>query len=372
MRKTNTAPQGTKQIPLWQMPICPKSYPDRHSALTEEEEVLIQRYLTASGSSLAYWTKSWLKQLARFERPFLDTVRLTTDTDRSLVAGRRHLFTYMLQTGKAFWAWPQEIWIEVIQSAPQGRTGSGTRFWMITLAYLFCNFLYVGPVIPYGNLADAIFGTDLVEAEVSRLHSPLVGAGYSTDPEERQRFRWLCALVMLTNRSPYAEAFSASVLIMVNESLSSIPSVARVRGRRDLMRLQTALCHLDILDEPALLLTTEASGCPPALNAHDGAADPLWLLWVRAFYEQTPYRNEKTMRETCYHLITAGRWLKKLRRQTFLDEFFFKGRKVAFRRLTEAMLLAPSLMTTVKFTSQGTPSCWINKEKLCLIQGMET
>ena len=105
MRKANTVPQRTEQVPLWQMLICPESYPDRHPALTEEEKVLIQRYLTASGSSLAYWTKNWLKQLARFERPFLDTVRLTTDTDRSLVAGRRHLFSYMLQTGKAFWAW---------------------------------------------------------------------------------------------------------------------------------------------------------------------------------------------------------------------------------------------------------------------------
>lgn len=43
----------------------------------------------------------------------------------------------------------------------------------------------------------------------------------------------------------------------------------------------------------------------------DLTVDPTWLAWICAFYEQTPSQNEKTRRDTCYDLFTAGRWLKK-------------------------------------------------------------
>ncbi len=312
MMKANPTPQGIKQGQRWRMPILPESYADRHPALTEEEKLFIHKYLTASRSYLAYWTKSWLEKLTRFETPFLDTVRLLSDSNYSLVAGRRHLFRYLIQTEKAFWAWPKETWIEVIQAAPQGHTAGGTRYWMVALAYLFCDFLYAGSFVPYGKLAEAIFGTDIVETELNKLYASLIDIGYFEEPNGRQRLQWLYGLVTLTNRSPYAENVSASALVAVNELLASMPGAVGIRGRQMLTRLQTALCHLDILDEPVVLVVKNESVCPPVLKAHNPALeDPLWLAWVRAFYEQTPHQNKKTLRGVCYNLLTAGRWLRK-------------------------------------------------------------
>src|SRR6266568_1543994 len=61
------------------------------------------------------------------------------------------------------WAWPKEIWIEVIQTA-LGRTHtSGTRFWMLLLAYLFCDMFYTAAATVYGAMAEVIFGRSVVE-----------------------------------------------------------------------------------------------------------------------------------------------------------------------------------------------------------------
>jgi len=43
-----------------------------------------------------------------------------------------------------------------------------------------------------------------------------------THGEEKKRFRRICALAMLDNRSPYAEALSAQAILMVNELLPSV------------------------------------------------------------------------------------------------------------------------------------------------------
>lgn len=61
-----------------------------------------------------------------------------------------------------------------------------------------------------------------------------------------------------------------------------------------------------------------------------------------------------------------------LRWQSFLDEVLFKGRKVAFRRFTEAVLHTPRFMTMVKFAPQGTPSSWVSRAKLCPMKRMQT
>jgi len=53
-----------------------------------------------------------------------------------------------------------------------------------------------------------------------------------------------------------------------------------------------------------------------------------------------------------------------LRRQTFLDELFFKICQVPFRRVAEAMLHPPCLVAVVQFVPQGTPLRKVSRAKL--------
>lgn len=294
------------------MPIVPTTYPDREPRLRDEEKILIEQYVHAPvGSLTGLHAKSVIDQLARFNQPFIDTVRLGSNT-RTIAPGRRHLFTFMLQTELAFWAWPQETWLEVIRTAPQVPKNRGGRFWLALLAYLFCDFLYVGPSMPCVPMADIIFGKALLDAEIEKVYAPLVAVGYSTRYPTRIQFRWVCSLALLANRLPYVEALSAQTIMTVDKLLLTLPDAGCADRRVDLMRFQTALCSLGILDEPVILETTDAhSGGLPAVWQDDASVDPTWVAWVRAFYDQTPHRNESTLRQVCNAVLLAGRWLKK-------------------------------------------------------------
>src|SRR5258708_40074184 len=169
----------------------------------------------ADGKLSGLHAKHFIDQLARFEQPYVDTVRLISNA-KDISLGRRHLFTYMVRTGLAFWAWPKETWVEVIQTAPRKARPQGVRFWMLLLAYLFGNFLYVGALTSYVLMADSIFGRDRMDVEVNKLYAPLVGIGYDQKLSENHRFRWLCSFTLLVKRHPVHELRSTSVIVTVH------------------------------------------------------------------------------------------------------------------------------------------------------------
>jgi integrase len=300
-------------VPEWHMPVVLENYPNPDPGVTDEEAALLDFYATEANRVTGGLAGALLAKVARFDQPFRDALRLHTKYDRVTARSRRHLFRYMVQTRTAFWAWSTETWSKVIQTTTGGsHRNEGMRFGMLMLAYLFSGFLYTGEGTPYIEMADAIFGEDRIGAEANKLHAPLVALGYSEHGEEKKRFRRVCALAMLVNRSPYAEALSAQTILAVNELLPSVLPRARVDRQQDLVRLQTALCHLGVLDEPVIFIPKgKQSTFPPTLWQNDPTVDPTWLAWVCAFYEQTPHQIEKTLRETCCYLIIAGRWLKE-------------------------------------------------------------
>src|SRR5260221_868873 len=312
MMNASFASQARQFTQEWHMPIIPENYPDRRPQITNEEKQLMEQYVSAAGKTMTGGrAKRIFDQLARFEQPYVDTVRLIAYT-RNLSLGRRHLFTFMIQTELAFWAWPKEIWMEVIQTTPKKVQPQGVRLWMTLLAYFFGGFLYVGASTSYGFIADIIFGKTSMDAEVGKLYAPLLGIGYDKEYGGYHRFRWTTAFTLLINRHPAPEALSASTLVLAYELVAQVASIGRIRGRRALMHLQLALCELDILDEPAIIVSTrEASPRPLALLKNDESVDPLWLAWIRSFCEQTPRYSDRMLLHTCYHMLTAGRWLKK-------------------------------------------------------------
>lgn len=310
MMNASSISQSRQFSQEWHMPIIPESYPDRRPKITHGEKRLMKQYVSAAGTLSGLHAKSFIDRLARFEQPYVDTVRLISQS-RNLSIGRRHLFTFMIQTGLAFWAWPKEIWVEVIQTAPREVQAQGVRLWMTLLAYFFGGFLYVGASTSYGYIADIIFGKTRMDAEMSKLYAPLLGIGYDKEFGGYSRFRWTTAFALLINRHPAPEALSASTLVKVYELVAQITNIGRIRGRRALMQLQLALCELHILDEPAIVIPRREASPPLALLKDDESVDPLWLAWIRAFCEQTPRYSDRMLRHTCYHMLTAGRWLKK-------------------------------------------------------------
>ncbi len=300
-------------VPVWRMPVVLENYPNPDPSVTDEEATLLDFYATEANHVTGGLAGATLAKLERFDQPFRDALRLHTKYDRVTARSRRHVFRYMAQTRRAFWAWSPEIWNKVIQTTTGGsHRNEGMRFGMLILAYLFSGLLYTGEGTPYIEMADAIFGEARIGVEANKLHAPLVGLGYSEHGDEKKRFRRICALAMLVNRSPYAEALSAQTLLQVNELLPAVLPRARVDRRQDLVRLQTALCHLGILDEPVIFVPKGKQAVhPPTLWQNDPTVDTTWMAWVCAFYEQTPHQVEKTLRETCCYLIIAGRWLKE-------------------------------------------------------------
>ena len=180
-------------------------------------------------------------------------------------------------------AWPQESWVEVIQTAPGRTHTSGTRFWMLLLAYLFCDMLYIGASTVYGAMAEVIFGQSVVETQVNTVRTPLVEAGYAADQKQGGRLQWVTCLCMLINHHPLVETFSAQLIVTVYELLAAIGGAGQMTGGFALMRLQPSLCQLGILDEPAILDTShQKTAYLPAVWQNDASLDPIWVAWVRA------------------------------------------------------------------------------------------
>jgi len=313
MQNSNLSHQTPASFSRWQMPIRPETSHDRSSHLTAEEKELMELYVTAPpGFMTGGRARNVLHQLSRFEAPFFDVVKLAPFTDVAIAAGRRHLFASMAQTGLAFWAWSKETWVEVIQAAAGTKIAYGTRFWMLLLAYLFCDLLYVGPSTAYWPMAETIFGRDLAQDEVNKLRAQLLAAGYAGDRIKDGRLRWITALCMLVNRNPLVETFSAQLLVTVDELLPEMRGTGSIQGRWALLRVQLALCSLGILDEPVLLdRSQQKTPSLPTLWQNDPTVDPAWLAWVCAFYDQTPTYDERRRRQMCYSLLMAGRWLKQ-------------------------------------------------------------
>src|SRR5258708_29343061 len=127
MMLSSAASSPLSSVLTWHMPIVLENYPDHHPMLTAEEKKLMNRYLTTPIGTLSGISTSLLAPLKRFDQPFLDTVRLTNHTRQGITPARRLLFEHMIQTSRAFWAWPKDVWTEVIETYPSGHTGGGIR-----------------------------------------------------------------------------------------------------------------------------------------------------------------------------------------------------------------------------------------------------
>ena len=127
------------------MPITLENYPNSDPYVADEEAPLMDFYATEANHVTGGLAGAILAKLERFDQPFRDALRLHTKYDQVTARSRCHLFRYMVQTRQAFWSWSSETWSKVIQTTMGGsHRNEGTRFGMLTLAYLFSGFLYAG------------------------------------------------------------------------------------------------------------------------------------------------------------------------------------------------------------------------------------
>ncbi len=98
MTTSNTAASSLPAVLPWRMPIVLETYAERSPRLTAQEKALMDRYVTTPIGALSRIATNLLAQLQRFDRPFLETVRLTNHTNQKVTPARRLLFQRMMQT----------------------------------------------------------------------------------------------------------------------------------------------------------------------------------------------------------------------------------------------------------------------------------
>src|SRR5260370_37032738 len=110
IKMAGSAPLGSPRVP-------PATYPDRHPRLTDAEKTLMEQYATAPAELMTGGrARNALHQLARFDTPFMDILNLTSHMETTVVAARRHLFLYMIQSGLALCPCPNKLCVDVLQS----------------------------------------------------------------------------------------------------------------------------------------------------------------------------------------------------------------------------------------------------------------
>lgn len=290
----------------WRMPLRPDDYPDRRPLLTEEERLLLADYLAmcrgAGGGNRAI---RLLPRLHRFDQPLRDSDRLlhTARSTGPLARMRQYVFGLMVTHDLSLWGWSPDLWEAAISGTSTTPRARHLKRWMQYLAYVLAGVLRVDDRFPVWEMARAVFGAATVQPEVERLVAPSLAIGYGATASTTERLRHVCALALLVNRNPYVDALTGEVLRQV-QALQGGGS-----SRRALLRLQSTLCQLGVLDAPILPYDAAPPWATIPVNPDTINISPTWIAWVRAVLEQTPGLSATRLKNMRLYLRVAGRWL---------------------------------------------------------------
>jgi len=218
--------------------INPLDY-DHTMVFTAEEVEALDTFLAALDAHASRWSTPLKQPLMRLIRPIEDTGQLLGWPKRRLSRALAVLLRQMQKRGKPPCAWMPQDWQAIIAS--QERPLPQFRALIIALAYLVYGFLDVATIrkIEYRQLAQYVFGQELVDSATRRIAQVLAGWGYQLD--KNNQFPALIALILLINRSPYLEDITA-------EHLQSLHAHNFRRHHRCLLAATSrALLYLGIL-----------------------------------------------------------------------------------------------------------------------------
>jgi integrase len=296
---------------LWQMPLQASAYDTRPVSPREWSalEIVVHAH---GGATSARRTRGAHAMLHRLLLPVVDVVRLRSrrsnaeslQTQCSSI--RRVLYQLIWEQQEGYWQWNAQTWITVLM--PDAHTftllhGVTGRPSLLDLAYLLCGFdrfAATGVGTRFIDMASAIFGPDLVAAEIARVRNMLVGPenmGYSAKQGGRGDLDRALALAMLLNRSPFLEAMSRDFFASLE---GTYPREAEVL----LHQVSKALVVLGVFSpyihrRKSAKDLSDAAGCPDE-----------WYKWAVAWFRTSGKELTIGVAKRCFgSILIAGRWL---------------------------------------------------------------
>jgi hypothetical protein len=288
----------------WTWPIDVTQY-DRSPDFYEDERAELERLMKLKPFQLHPSSKLLLHRLLQ---PLEDVFAVTHLHPHRCGETLRVMSMEMYYRDKAFWAWQDAEWIEIIGSstsafgARYGRTYRGrqlhpARREISVLAYLLTAPADIDPLLaPFTitSIARKIWGEETLAAHVQRLTAVLRTWGYRE--KHPVKFIACTAYLLLRNRSPYLETLTDELLETVNQTCT-IPCV-----RDRLFQVSRALAALDLIRRP---LPDPKAGSRPKTSETDGQISESWLWWCRRWRDYSPTADKG---HSYYSLLKVGRW----------------------------------------------------------------
>lgn len=292
----------------WCWPIDLTLY-DRSPLLSEAEEIQLGLLLQRFEDKHSHWPEQARKALERLVRPIQDALDIThaDKTARSCIVCL--LLREMYRRRTSFWAWTQEVWLEILctdlasfQRSHRGPTQC--RQLVIALSYLLCGFsrLHALGQVTQTSLASKIFGRPALDAAVQPVCQELLRLGFGAWKLKQEIPRTLCE-IFLANRSPRLEDLSTEVLESVRKEALALYL------KTNLATVSHALASLGYLSRPLAKWVKEGERFGN-VDTQEGVA-PQWASWCQR-WRDTSSLVPKSRQKLSLYLLQAGRWLAEV------------------------------------------------------------
>ncbi len=304
-----TAPAGGGE--RWRWPVDPRGY-DTTPVVRAAEAAAIAglgvsnlRRLGRCDREAREWLGIW-----RLLRPLDDASAALESPDtphrrRATLDSAAVVLLRCAQTGRSYWAWPDEDWAGLLgrdqdgfRRAAPAWADDAVRPYLAAHAFLLGGFTAFGQLgrLSRLTLARLVFGRERVDGEIGRIRSVLAEWGYRLGAEDDPLLPMVACQVLLLNRSPHVDELDTGVFDRIRrDGLLPAPRLNTLHA------MQRAVAYLGFCDPPA----PRAGGRPD--RASGGPAE--WARWAERWYSTSTLTPgvRGSVRAT---LLKAGRWLE--------------------------------------------------------------
>ena len=217
----------------------------------------------------------------------------------------RHHVLHAIMRGAIMLDKPPQAWSAEDWGAVRREHGQSCRFPLIAVAAHGYGVLpgldyNIGQDTPRLRLANALFGREVVEAELARVRSSLTRMGFVSGKTRAGLLRYCVADLLLFHSSP-------SLGAITDASLSAYAEHAPSKSARKLVStISSALVEMGVVTRRVTYFR------PREQETHWdrlGVTEE-WLGWCKRWQAASPV-SERTRRGAFGDLMTAGRWLKR-------------------------------------------------------------
>jgi integrase len=291
-----TKEETTTAVQLdWSWPIDVARY-DRSVPLTAAETAALTAYVENYDAATHEKPPQFYPTLQRLIIPLTDVLAHTA----LRASHREYVVLFLLREtarrDRSFWGWSADEWAETINARRQEQQH------VIAVAYLLCSFTRLeavgGAHLVYVALARKIFGSERIEAALTRVRAAMTGWGHAPIYVTQYMQRTVCE-AFLFNRSPELQALTPDLLL----------SLKQKRSGRDpakcLVALSRVLVSLGVLGSPLPVdkPTHEKLGYRPLTERVPAE----WALLARHWFETSTLTRRVRLRNY-YFLLNVGRW----------------------------------------------------------------